>query len=273
MRVPTFRYFGAKASLMPKLLPMFPDHRTYVSVFGGSAADIAGKPKSTNEVYNDLNTSLATFFRVLHCPGDLARLLEICETLPMSRELFPEYERYAAGEHEDPVYVAAGVYYTSCLSFAGRIAGVKYSVGFGIRTTEPVRAEWRNARTRIMRIAQRFREVWVENSPWQSVVRKFDRPGTFFYLDPPYVNRTRRKLDTYAHEMTDGQHIELLERLNSLEGFAMLSGYGSELYEDYLAYWRRVEIPVRCRVSQKKDMRTEVVWMNYDTAGRHLFFR
>ena len=60
-----FRWAGSKARMMPKLIPLMPYHNLYVSLFGGSAADILYKWMSKVEVYNDLNKDVVNCFRVL----------------------------------------------------------------------------------------------------------------------------------------------------------------------------------------------------------------
>ena len=32
----------------------------------------------------------------------------------------------------------------------------------------------------------RLSRVTIENLPWQDILKRYDRPHTFFYLDPPY---------------------------------------------------------------------------------------
>jgi DNA adenine methylase len=34
----------------------------------------------------------------------------------------------------------------------------------------------------------RLSRVYVENMPYQRLIERFDRPQTFFYIDPPYYN-------------------------------------------------------------------------------------
>ena len=43
---PFLRYQGSEWGMMPFFLPHFPPHRQFVSVFGGSCAEILGKPFS-----------------------------------------------------------------------------------------------------------------------------------------------------------------------------------------------------------------------------------
>jgi hypothetical protein len=45
-----------------------------------------------------------------------------------------------------------------------------------------------------------------------------------FFVDPPYVQATRNMSAKYRYEMTGADHIRLLERLNRLEGQAMVPG-------------------------------------------------
>ena len=75
-------YVGGKAALAPKLVAMFPEHHTYVEVFGGVAHVLFRKERSRVEVYNDLN----------------GRLGDLCQNLRDGRlELFyPPSDQHAA---------------------------------------------------------------------------------------------------------------------------------------------------------------------------------
>ena len=59
-----FVYPGSKWGLMSRYLPLFPEHKTYVSLFGGAAADIARKPPSKVEIYNDIDGDVHNVFQV-----------------------------------------------------------------------------------------------------------------------------------------------------------------------------------------------------------------
>ncbi len=34
----------------------------------------------------------------------------------------------------------------------------------------------------------RLCRVYIENKPYTEIIPRYDRPGTFFYVDPPYYN-------------------------------------------------------------------------------------
>ena len=79
------------------------------------------------------------------------------------------------------------------------------------------------------------------------------------YIDPPYVLSTRTR-EQYQYEMTDHDHIELLEILNQSEAQIILSGYASDLYDQYLSNWHRLEFSA---TAEQGLPRTEVLWLNF----------
>ena len=58
----------------------------------------------------------------------------------------------------------------------------------------------------------------IESLPYQQVLEKYDRPTTFFYLDPPYWER---KL--YKFNFTESDFQEMERRLGALQGKFILS--------------------------------------------------
>jgi len=85
MRV--FAHFGSKVMMLPTLLDLFPPHRIFVDLFGGSGCVLYAKPKSRYEIYNDLDHHLANFFRVIRS-DQVGKLIELVHHTPWSREEF-----------------------------------------------------------------------------------------------------------------------------------------------------------------------------------------
>lgn len=77
---------------------------------------------------------------------------------------------------------------------------------------------------------------------------------------PPYLLNTRGGKQ-YRHEMTEQDHVELLEALKRHKGTVILSGYPSELYGRELAEWSMI---ARKSYNQNADQRTEVLWCNFE---------
>jgi hypothetical protein len=84
------------------------------------------------------------------------------------------------------------------------------------------------------------------------------------YLDPPYLMSTRRIQDRliYRYELSDDDHLQLLDMVLQCRCKVMLSGYPSEMYDQALQGWRRLSFYTMTRGG---SMAQEVLWMNYPT--------
>lgn len=108
--------------------------------------------------------------------------------------------------------------------------------------------------------AERLRGVQIENQAAVKLIKRFNYPNVLIYADPPYVLGTRHGKQ-YRFEMTDDDHVELLEALKAHRGKVIVSGYPSALYDDYLRDWYSEKCSVRNQLSAP---RTEVLWMNFN---------
>lgn len=92
------------------------------------------------------------------------------------------------------------------------------------------------------------------------------------YLDPPYLIAARKsQREIYKHELGDMDHAWLLEVIRELPCMVMISGYASQLYDQKLNGWRRIEF----QAATRQGMATEVLWMNFPQSAalhdyRHL---
>jgi len=83
----------------------------------------------------------------------------------------------------------------------------------------------------------------------------------FAYLDPPYpfeVRQSERKL--YKYEMSENDHVELLEFIIGLKMNVMISSYKNPLYDSMLKGWNVHSFETMSR----NGTRTESIYMNYD---------
>jgi hypothetical protein len=85
------------------------------------------------------------------------------------------------------------------------------------------------------------------------------------YADPPYLHETRTSRKRYEHELSDRQHIELLDRLRASPASVILSGYPSRLYDEHLPGWNTYEFQVMTRGGP----RTEKLWLNFKASAAH----
>lgn len=117
----------------------------------------------------------------------------------------------------------------------------------------------------IARISERLKGVEVFCLPVSELVERFDAEDVFIYCDPPYLPTTRQSHKVYEVEMTEGDHVELAERLNAAKCKVILSGYQSSLYTKMYKSWNMFCRPIANHSSQSKSKqkRIEILWTNY----------
>jgi DNA adenine methylase len=71
---------------------------------------------------------------------------------------------------------------------------------------------------RLPEIQERLKGVILLNQDYKKVVKKYDSPSTFFYLDPPYVELSTRE---YKHKTINLE--EFVSLLKSIKGKFLLS--------------------------------------------------
>ena len=83
---------------------------------------------------------------------------------------------------------------------------------------------------------------------------------TFIYLDPPYLHSTRSSKTRYRYELTEDDHIKLLEIIKYSRAKVAISTYPNELYKKMLSDWRVVPYS---SVTRSGEQRIEHLYMNY----------
>ena len=227
------------------------------------------------ETYNDLNSGLVNLFRVLRDKEQFPEFQRLCELTPYSREEF--YDCRDKWESEaDPVIQAWRFFVVARMSFGGQFGS---SFGTVIATSRRGMAVqcsmWLSAIEGLPEVHARLMMVQVENADFRVILDRYDTPDTLFYCDPPYVPDTR-KAKKYDHEMTEADHIDLVDLLLNIKGKCVLSGYPSPVYDRLTeAGWIRKEFNTACHAAgktrnsnlqgagsvMKHQPRTEVVWI------------
>ncbi len=269
-----FPWFGGKHELAPTIVDLLPRCLVYVEAFGGAASVLLAKAHSRLEVYNDLDSGLVTFFRVLRDrPEELERRLRLT---PFSRE---EFELCRRTWHEaDEELERARRWYVrveqafACTPLTTGWGGERLGRRHGSRARTSLRRL-----DRLHAIARRLRAVQIEHLDWRDVLARYDHRDAVFYLDPPYARETRRRPrarggQDYTHELTAEDHAELVTRILALEASVLVSGYDSPLYRPLeRAGFERREFAVLCRSARLKNSRedqarTEVLWRRVNHA-------
>jgi DNA adenine methylase len=264
---PPLKWHGGKYYLATAIVDLMPPHQQYVEpFFGGGSVLLAKNPANVSEVVNDLNGHLTNFWRVLQDEQLFAQFARVIQAMPFSEREWRDAHARLDGLTE-PVPRAVAFYVECRQSFSGR------RTAFAAVTRNRLRqgmneqaAAWMTAVEGLPAVHARLRRVTIMDRNALKVIRQFDAPHTLFYLDPPYLHTTRSTTSEYGlQEMSEPQHVELLQLLLTLKGKVMLSGYPSRLYDETLAPWEKVDfdLPNNSSFGESKDRMTERLWCNF----------
>lgn len=249
-------YPGAKWGMAKEIVALMPPHRSYVEPFFGSGAVLFNKPPSAIETVNDIDGDIVNFFTILReQPEELAAAVSMT---PYARDVYNDaHENRGSGDLERAWKFAIR-------SKMGHGFKTYQKTGFKIDVYARERSycvnSWNRLPADMMEAAQRLKGVQIENRPALDVIRKFNHDNVLIYADPPYLLDTRGGKQ-YRYEMTEQDHVELLDALKQHRGAVILSGYPSELYDRELAGWSRI---TRKSYNQNAEQRTEVMWCNFE---------
>ncbi|MFA6289937.1 MAG: DNA adenine methylase [Opitutaceae bacterium] len=173
---PVIGWPGGKTRLLKYILPLIPAHRSYVEVFFGGGAVFFAKERAQVEVINDINGDLVAFMRNAkeHCD----ELLKELDLVLNSRR---EFEDYKAQPGLTEIQRVARWFIRNKLSFSG-MGG-----DFVITRTQPLSS--RAARLDAIRaLSDRLDKTTIENRSWEKILKSYDDPQAFFFLDHPYLD-------------------------------------------------------------------------------------
>ncbi len=179
MTKPFIPWMGGKARLADKIIPLFPAHSCYVEVFAGAGAIYFKKPPVKSETINDLNGELVNLYRVVQ--HHLQEFILQFRFALSSRQMF-EWEKMKHPATLTDIQRAARFYYLQKLCFGGKASDQHY----GTATTSSPRLNLLNFEEDLTACWHRLARTNIEQLDWKVCLKKYDRPHTLFYLDPPY---------------------------------------------------------------------------------------
>lgn len=245
-------YPGSKWSMADWIISHMPPHTAYLEPFFGSGAVLFSKARSELETVNDIDGEVVNLFRVIRDRPE--ELIQKVALTPFSREEFIK-----SHESDNDEVERARRFLVRC--WQGRGGKRSGTTGWRLMIEKngplPV-LDWSKFPNKISSIAQRLIGVQIEQMKANDLIKKHNRPTVCIYADPPYLLSTRTT-SAYAHEMTDKDHIQLLDALDEHIGPVLLSGYANELYDDKLQHWTRETREV---LAEAGAIRTEVLWIN-----------
>lgn len=181
---PVAPYIGGKRNLARRITDLIGTipHDTYAEPFvgmGGIFLRRKSRPKC--EVINDISQEVTTLFLILQ--QHYAYFIDHLRFRLTSRA---EFDRLAALDparsRMTDLNRAARFLYLQRLAFGGKVSGRN----FGVDAGRPARFNVTQLESMLADLHERLAGVVIECLPWSDFVRRYDRPGALFYLDPPY---------------------------------------------------------------------------------------
>lgn len=257
------KYPGSKWRIANWIINHFPKHHTYLEPYFGSGAIFFNKPQSAIETINDLDWEVCNLFTCIR--KDSQRLSSMVLMTPFSRDCYEDTFKLGMGDllKEIDPYEKARQFLIKCWQGHGfRTNGYKVGWKNDVQGRENMYAayNWYRLPGWIIGIVDRLKQVQIENRPAIEVIKRHKYPKVLVYADPPYLLSTRTGKQ-YKHEMSEQDHVELLETLLQHPGPVIISGYETDLYNHTLKGWTKSQIQGS---AEHGKIRVETIWMNYE---------
>ena len=213
---PVAPWLGGKRNLAKRITAILDatSHSTYAEPFVGMAGVFLRRTmRPRSEVINDLGRDIANLFRILqrHYP-------QFIDCLRFQLTTRVEFERLVDTRPETLTDLerAARFLYLQRTAFGGKVSGRNFGVSpdrpgrFNLSTLEPMLED----------VHARLAGVVIECLGYSEFITRYDRPGTLFYLDPPYWGCE----DDYGKMMFAPEDFErLAEQLAGTKGRFLMS--------------------------------------------------
>ena len=234
---------GNKTAILHILYALFPpQYGRFIDVFGGSGSVLLGNPEICPfEVYNDFDRNLANLFRCMK-ERTMAVIRELGFCHLNSREDFIAIRRFFENEQFDDRFLSEELRLTQILfsppeaeeltEMRKRITAdydirraamflklLRFSYSSSGKSYASQPFDLRRLFGLISQLQERMANVVVENQDFETLIKHYDRPDTFFYLDPPYFSTE----DMYEVGFGWEDHVRLRDTLKSIKGKFLLS--------------------------------------------------
>lgn len=243
---PVAPWFGGKRNLARRLCALIDAdvHDTYAEPFvgmGGIFLRRTRRPRA--EFVNDRSREIYTLFRVLQ-----EHYVAFLDLLRFQITTQANFERLVAVDPETltDLQRAARFLYLQRLAFGGKPSGRN----FGFSIDRPGRFNLTTLEPDLEALHSRLSGVTVMNLDYAAFIDRLDRPGTLFYLDPPYFGHE----NDYGRGLFSADRFEpMAAQLTRLAGRFLLSLNDHPEVRRIFADFRIAEVQTTYSVAAKKD--------------------
>jgi len=262
-KIIAFNYFGGKFTWLDYLYAEVPyDIKHFIDLFGGSFSVSLNYRGNIIRTANEINGDITNFFEVLreHTNELMQKLIFTpCSELEYNNCWIPS---------DNKIEQARRFYVRIRQSFFG-LGAQRQNKGWHMAKEQvncvggETVSRWNNALIKLENVAIELRKNYqITNQDYAACIDKIDFKQAFFYCNPPYSKRSRKSHNDYKYEFNDEQHFQLSEKLKTINGYAMISGYDCSLMNELYKDWRKVKFPVKKNNIRSGEVQ-ECIWMNY----------
>lgn len=273
-------YIGGKNRMAKWIGNYIPnDIETYVEVFGGAfwvyvKGQVHKKPILKNVIYNDFNRYMTNLFACCRNPQEFLKSMD--EIIAQDSELFYQFktdvfENKNIKDIEIPDY-DYGMKYAYIVTQI--FSGLNPEKGKFIDLKGKYSSKFDAFRRRLTNpeVIEKLKKISnVENMDFEEVIKKYDSPTTYFYVDPPYW-----KTENYysLHNFDTDDHKRLADILKNIEGRFSLSYYDFDQLHDWFPEdeyeWELKDFvkPASAQKGKSQNKGTELLIMNYQLENK-----
>lgn len=257
-------YFGGKTYMVDTIQSFFPkSYRLYVEGFGGGASLLLNKKIDALEIYNDINKNVYSLFKVISDKDLLEQLRQKLYLTYYSSDIRKEYIEKLNDDSLSELDRAYYFLYVNRTSFNG-VGGFSFNPLIRRSMSKSI-SGYLSCIDSLPTIHNRIFHAVIENRDIFDLIDKYDSDDTFFYLDPPYIQSTRKSSQKYDCDMTDEQHKLFVDRLLTIKGYALVSGYDHEIYDKLVQNgWNKYAF----HSQNSSSSAVEILWYNYDVSQK-----
>ena len=276
-------YIGGKSKIGKWIVPFYPnDMEVYLETFGGMFwcfynMDLKQYPNLKKVVYNDFNPLNYNLFQCVQNPTELLKAVNSIDCQKQGVDITPEiykeqFVRFQADIFSKDFRVQAYDYETAAkyvYVLTQVFSGSKPETSNFIDLKGKYKSKFLTFRDKLSKpdwLDHFLKITDVENMDFEDVIKKYDSPSTYIYLDPPYW-----KTENYYsnHDFDRDDHERLANVLHKVKGKFSLSYYDFELLHSWFPEpqyrWERKEF-VKAAAAKKgktQNKGEELLIMNY----------
>lgn len=276
-------YIGGKSKIGKWIVNYYPkDIETYVETFGGMFwcyfnMDLSLYPNLNRVVYNDFNPLNYNLFMCLQDPSTLLMAVNRIPCQQLGVDNTPEIYKEQFNLFQQEVFGSGFTINYPDYDVAAKYAYILTSIFSG---SKPETSGFIDLKGKYKSKFLTFRDKlskpdWIEHfnkithfrlGDFENVIKEFDSPTTYFYVDPPYW-----KTENYYsnHDFDRDDHERLANVLTTMKGKFSLSYYDFDLLstwfpkQDYTWEMKQFAKAAAAKKGVSQNMGEELLIMNY----------